>query len=76
VLLQTGHGCTGVSHRDDHPGRNGPLARQFAGCVNTNGGTVCEVPPLEGYTDLAAQIVAFNAALVNFAATNNLCCDE
>jgi len=32
---------------------------------------LCEVPPLEGYTDLAPQIVAFNAALVNFAATNN-----
>jgi hypothetical protein len=33
---------------------------------------LCEVPPMEGYTGLAAQIVAFNAALVNFAATNNL----
>jgi len=31
---------------------------------------LCEVPPLEGYTDLAPQIVAFNAALVN------ICCDE
>lgn len=32
---------------------------------------LCKVPNMEGYADLAQQVIDFNAALANYAATNN-----